>query len=50
MDKDFSEGFMHDIADLLEYCAENNTDNVDLTFTFGNKELNLNITFSAIQN
>ena len=31
MDKDFSEGFMHDVADLLEYCAENNTDNVDLT-------------------
>lgn len=30
MDKDFSEGFMHDIADLLKYCAENNTDNASL--------------------
>lgn len=50
MDKDFSEGFMHDVADLLEYCAENNTDNVDLIFTFGDKELNVNVTFSIKQN
>ena len=50
MDKDFLEGVMHDIADLLEYCAENNTDNVDLIFTFGDKKLNLNITFSTKQN
>lgn len=34
MDKDFSEGFMLDIADLLECCVENNTDNVDLIFYF----------------
>lgn len=50
MDKDFSKGFMHDIADLLEYCAENNTDNVDLIFCFGDKELSVNIAFSAKQN
>lgn len=50
MDKDFSEGFMHDIADLLEYCAENNTDNVDLIFCFGDKELSVNIAFSTKQN
>ena len=50
MDKDFSEGFMHDIADLLKYCAENNTDNVDLIFTFGDKELSVNIAFSTKQN
>lgn len=50
MDKEFTEGFMHDVADLLERCAGNNTDNVDLIFTFGDKELNVNITFSIIQN
>ncbi len=41
MDKDFSEGFMLDIADLLECCVENNTDNVDLIFTFRDKELSV---------
>ena len=50
MDKNFSEGFTHDVADLLEYCAENNTDNVDLIFTFGDKELNVNVAFSINQN
>lgn len=50
MNKDFSEGFMHDIADLLELCKENNTDNVDLSFSFGDKVLNVNITFSVAHN
>lgn len=50
MDKDFSEGFMHDIADLLENCMENNTDNVDLKFNFEDLELNVNLTFSIKQN
>lgn len=50
MDKDFSERFMLDIADLLEYCTENNTDNVDLIFTFRDKELSVNIAFSIKQN
>lgn len=46
MDKDFSEGFMLDIADLLEYCKENNTDTVNLKFALKDCELNVNITFS----
>lgn len=50
MDKDFSEGFMHDIADLLEECEKHKTDNVDITFSFGDKKLNINITFSIRQN
>lgn len=50
MDKDFSKGFMLDIADLFECCVENNTDNVDLIFTFGDKELSVNIAFSTKQN
>lgn len=50
MDKEFSEGFMHDVADLMEVCKENNTDNVNLVFTVGDNELNINITFSFKQN
>lgn len=49
MDKNFSREFMHDIADLLEYCKENHTDNVDLTFTLDDLELNVNIAFSVKQ-
>lgn len=47
MDKDFSREFMHDIADLLECCKENHTENV--TFTLDDLELNVNITFSVKQ-
>lgn len=49
MDKKFSEGFLHDIVDLMEMCKENNTDNVDLTYSFDDYELNVNITFSVKQ-
>lgn len=46
MNKEFSEGFMHDIADLLKMCSDNNTDNMELEFDIGGKTLNVNITFS----
>lgn len=49
MDKEFSEGFMHDIADLLELCMKNKTDNVDLNFDIDDKTLGVNITFSVTQ-
>lgn len=49
MDKDFSEGFLHDIADLLKECVKHNTDNIDITFSFGDKKMNMNITFSVNQ-
>ena len=29
MEKEFSEGFMQDLADLLQYCMENKTDSVE---------------------
>lgn len=32
MDKEFSEGFMRDLADLLDICEKDKTDNVELTF------------------
>jgi hypothetical protein len=46
-DKTFSEGFMHDIADLLELCMKNQTDNIGLTFEINGKVLDLDITFSV---
>ena len=46
MDKEFSEGFLHDLADLLDYCKDNKTDSIDLHFAFGNKRLKMNIVFS----
>ena len=46
MEKEFSEGFLHDLADLMDYCKDNKTDNIDLYFIFGNKRLKMNIVFS----
>ena len=47
MDKEFSEGFLHDLADLLEFCSNNNTDTIELYFDLDGKELNVEMTFSA---
>lgn len=47
MDKEFSEGFMNDVADLLELCMKNNTDNIELNFNINGRELNMDITFSV---
>lgn len=47
MNKEFSEGFMHDIADLLTYCMENKTDSLELNFDINGKELKVDITFST---
>jgi hypothetical protein len=46
MDKEFSEGFMQDLADLLEFCMENKTDSMELDFNYGGKHLKVDITFS----
>lgn len=46
MDKIFSEGFLHDMADLLDLCAKNETDNMSLMFDFNGTTLNVDITFS----
>ena len=48
MDKKFSEGFMHDIADLLEICSEGNTDAIDLSFDVNGKKLNVEMIFSVV--
>lgn len=48
-DKEFSDGFMQDLADLLQYCMENNTDSVELGFYYNEKRLQVDITFSVRQ-
>lgn len=45
MDKKFSEGFMQDIADLLELCSENKTDGMELYFDINGNALKVDITF-----
>ena len=47
MDKDFSEGFMHDLADLLEVCMKGKTDTVELDFDINGNQLHVEITFSV---
>lgn len=46
MNKKFSEGFMHDMADLLEVCMKGKTDTVELDFDINGNQLNVEITFS----
>lgn len=48
MDKEFSEGFQRDIADLLEYCMENRTDSVALVFNYDETKLKIDIIFSIV--
>lgn len=44
--KEFSEGFLHDIADLLEMCVENGTDNLEVQIPINGQQLNIEICFS----
>ena len=45
-EKDFSEGFLHDIADLIDMCSKEGTDNIELTFEAAGKKLCIEMTFS----
>lgn len=47
MDKDFSEGFCKDIADILDGCKRHKTDNCDISLEFPSGFLNMHIVFSA---
>lgn len=47
MDKEFSDGFMQDLGDLLELCMKNKTDSVELDFDYSGKHLKVDITFSV---
>lgn len=46
VERQYSEGFLHDLADLLELCKNNNTNSVTVDFTMGGKKLKMDITFS----
>ena len=46
-EKEFTQGFVNDIADLLKLCIENNTDSVILNQDFGKGKLTIDITFSV---
>lgn len=45
IDKEFSNGFMQDIADLLEFCLETKQDNLELAFDVNGSTLKINIAF-----
>lgn len=46
-DKDFSEGFMHDLADLIDRSMEIGTDNIEVVFDVNGKTLSVEMTFSV---
>ena len=46
MNKEFTEGFMQNLGDFLEYCVENNTDSLELDFDINGNPLKVEITFS----
>lgn len=46
MDKEFSEGFIHDLADIMGYCKEKNTDGCQVELDCGEYTLVVDFTFS----
>ena len=47
MDKEFSEGFLHDLADLLDMCSKGDTDTISLSFDINGRQLNVEMAFSV---
>lgn len=47
MDFIFSEGFMHDLMEILKECDKRNESGGRLTFAFGEDILNVDIEFSV---
>ena len=46
--KEFSPEFQHDIADLLELCIDNKTDNLTIDMAYPNGILEIDMTFRII--
>lgn len=46
--KEFSPGFQHDIADLLELCMDNKTDNITIDMEYPKGILEIDMTFKVI--
>ena len=49
MEKAFSPGFQHDIAELLDICLENHTDNITIDMQYPSGILEIELTFKVIQ-
>lgn len=47
MDKEFSKGFVEGVQDILKFCAENKTNNCDLTVEYDWGKLNMHIVFTV---
>jgi hypothetical protein len=47
MEKEFSREFQQGLADILEMCIKNKTDNCVITLGYDDAELVVNIAFSA---
>ena len=47
--KEFSEGFLHDIADLIDLCMKNDTDNLEIKMPVNGQTLNIEICFSIAE-
>ena len=48
MEKAFSPGFQNDIADLLDLCMENKTDNLTIDLEYPTGVLEVDLTFRVI--
>ena len=47
MEKEFSREFQQGLADILEMCMKNKTDNCVITLDYGDAEFVVSIAFSA---
>lgn len=47
MNKNFSEGFIHDMADLMQLCVDNNTDNLAIELDINGKTLKIEMSFKV---
>lgn len=47
--KEFSQGFLHDIADLMDMCVEGETDNLEVIIPVNEKKLKIEICFSVVE-
>ena len=47
INKEFSNGFIKDLADIIDSCIENHTDGGTIKLEFNNKILNVEMKFSV---
>lgn len=49
-EKDFSPEFIHDLADVIEACVKNGTDNIQMELDLGETRLFVDMKFKFIKN